>query len=64
MVNGTTITQPPCKEVYYYHLECDEHSAIVANGLLSESYLDVNNRHVFEHSEKFNTNKNLQMRMK
>jgi len=31
-------------------LECENHSAIIANGVLAESYLDVNNRHVFENS--------------
>jgi hypothetical protein len=31
-------------------LECERHSAIFANGVLSESYLDVNNRDVFENS--------------
>jgi len=51
IVNGTTIYQDKeCKNVEYYHLECDNHSAIFANGVLSESYLDVNNRDVFENS--------------
>lgn len=51
MVNGTTIYQDnECDQVEYYHLECDHHTAIFANGVLSESYLDLNNRHVFENS--------------
>lgn len=48
LVNGTTIYQDmECDEVEYYHLECETHSAIFANGLLAESYLDLNNRSVF-----------------
>ena len=51
IVNGTTIYQDEeCDSVEYYHLECENHSAIFANGILAESYLDVNNRHVFENS--------------
>jgi hypothetical protein len=53
LVNGTTIYQDmECKEVEYYHLECEKHSAIYANGILSESYLEANNHDVFENSIK------------
>ena len=49
LVNGTTIFQD-CNhiEVEYYHLELESHSAIVANGVLAESYLDFDNRVIFE----------------
>jgi hypothetical protein len=51
IVNEDTIYQDnECDNVEYYHLECENHSAIFANGVLSESYLDVNNRDVFENS--------------
>lgn len=51
IVNGKTIYQDKeCDNIEYYHLECERHSAIFANGVLSESYLDVNNRDVFENS--------------
>jgi len=51
MINGTTIYQDnECEEVEYYHVELDSHSAVFANGILAESYLAVNNRHVFENS--------------
>jgi hypothetical protein len=51
IVNGKTIYQDnECDNVEYYHLECEHHSAIIANGVLAESYLDVNNRDVFENS--------------
>lgn len=51
IINGKTIYQDnACDSVEYYHLECENHSAIFANGVLSESYLDTNNRYVFEKS--------------
>lgn len=54
LLNGTTIVQDNlCDQVTYYHLELDEHSSIVANGILSESYLDAKNRRdVFEPSRR------------
>jgi len=54
IINGTTIYQDnECESVEYYHLECEDHSAIYANGVLAESYLDINNsRSVFENSIK------------
>ena len=53
IVNGKTIYQDnECDDVEYYHVECENHSAIFANGVLSESYLDANNRDVFENSIK------------
>ena len=51
IVNGKTIYQDnECNSVEYYHLECEYHSAIFANGVLAESYLNVNTRHLFENS--------------
>lgn len=54
MVNGTTIYQDEeCESVEYYHLECKNHRAIFANGILSETYLEgLNNRDVFDYSVK------------
>ena len=49
LINETTIYQDKTwKEVEYYHLECDKHCAIFANGVLAESYLNEQNRFVFE----------------
>lgn len=49
LVNGDTIYQDNgIFSIEYYHLELDTHSCIVANGILSESYRDANNRVVFE----------------
>ena len=40
IINGNTIYQDnECESVEYYHLECEEHSAIYANGCLSETYI-------------------------
>jgi hypothetical protein len=51
LVIGTTIYQDnEINDVEYYHLECESHSAIIANGVLSESYFGGNNRDVFENS--------------
>jgi Hint domain/Ice-binding-like len=53
MVNGTTIYQDTeCKSVEYYHIECKNHVAIVANGALCESFRDGDNKHVFENDKK------------
>ena len=60
LVNGRTIYQDKeCENVEYYHLECDRHSAIFANGVLSESFFEANNRHVFENSIRLPSNFNL-----
>lgn len=49
LINGKTIYQDmECNSVEYYHLECKHHCAIFANGILAESYLDTNNRYVFD----------------
>lgn len=50
LVNSVSIYQIDYEEVVYYHLECEHHSAIVANGVLSETYVDLDNRHLFEDS--------------
>jgi hypothetical protein len=48
LINGETIYQDnECKSVEYYHLECDIHSAIYANGVLAETYQEWN-REVFD----------------
>ena len=60
MVNGNTIYQDEeCEAVEYYHVECENHSVLMANGVLSESYLAANNRDVFENSVRIRTGFNL-----
>lgn len=45
LVNGTTIIQEISREeVEYYHLELDTHSAILANGVVAETFLDLDSR--------------------
>lgn len=49
IINENTIYQDmECNSVEYYHLECKDHCAIFANGVLAETYFDANNRSVFE----------------
>ena len=49
LVNGVNIyPDRHAEEVTYYHVECNRHCAIIANGVAAESYLESNNRHVFD----------------
>jgi len=50
LINEKTIYQDNmCECVEYYHLECEEHCAIYANGVLAETYLEIDNsRNIFE----------------
>jgi hypothetical protein len=49
LVNGTTIYQETnTKSVVYHHIELETHSVILAEDLPSESYMDYDNRHMFE----------------
>ncbi|MFT9381465.1 Hint domain-containing protein [Gluconobacter sp. P5B12] len=48
LVNGETIFYDKSITSYeYYHLETDQHSVIISDGVLTESYLDTGNRHTF-----------------
>jgi hypothetical protein len=47
LVNGSTIVQVDAEDVTYWHVELDEHDILFANGLPSESYIDVGNRSFF-----------------
>lgn len=38
--------------VTYYHVELSKHSVINANGLITESYVDVNNRYIFKSQQE------------
>lgn len=45
IINDTTIYQDnECGSVEYYHFECENHIAVVANGILAETYLEVDER--------------------
>jgi Hint domain len=48
LVNGTSIVQEERREPFeYFHIELDCHDVVLAEGMLSESYLDLGNRHMF-----------------
>ncbi|WP_349291863.1 Hint domain-containing protein [Gluconobacter sp. Dm-62] len=48
LVNGRSIFFDKSITSYdYYHLETEDHSVIMADGMLTESYLDTGNRHAF-----------------
>lgn len=48
LVNGRSIYFDKSITSYdYYHIETEAHSVIMADGMLTESYLDTGNRHAF-----------------
>jgi hypothetical protein len=52
LVNGSTIAQEENDAVTYWHVECDHHAVILAEGLACESYLDTGNRAAFANGGK------------
>lgn len=51
LINNMTIVQElKTESVTYYHVELDRHSLILAEGLVSESYLDTGNRAIFSNA--------------
>jgi hypothetical protein len=49
LINEKTIFQYyPLDEVTYYHVELQDHSAILANGIISETFLEEFNRYIFD----------------
>lgn len=48
LVNETTITRSFPEWVEYWHVELDQHALISAQGLLTESYLETDNRAEFQ----------------
>ncbi|WP_050798371.1 Hint domain-containing protein [Commensalibacter intestini] len=53
LVNGYSIFYDTTIKNYdYYHIETQKHSIIIADGTLTESYLDTGNRHVFNIDQK------------
>ena len=49
LVNGSTIFQDNNNHnIEYYHFELPEHSVVIANGVLTESYLDLDTKSVFD----------------
>jgi phospholipase/lecithinase/hemolysin len=52
LINGATVAQIPCRCVDYFHLELPVHAVILAEGLMTESYLDNGNRSLFDEPSK------------
>jgi hypothetical protein len=47
LINGTSIEQVLMDAVTYYHLELPAHDVVLAEGLATESYLDIGDRSAF-----------------
>ncbi len=56
LVNGVSIVQAERVErVEYFHVELDTHDVIIAEGALSETYLDDDNRLMFHNAYEYET---------
>ncbi len=54
LVNGVSIVQPERLEnVEYFHVELDSHDVIIAEGALSESFLDDDSRGMFHNAQGY-----------
>ena len=49
-VNGRSIRRERVAQITYWHVELTAHAIILAEGLLTESYLDTGNRSAFENA--------------
>lgn len=50
LVNGSTIVRERWASITYFHVECESHSIIMAEGLTVETYLDTGNRATYENA--------------
>lgn len=58
LVNNKSIYQDTSIDsVQYYHIELSNHSLVFAEGLLAETYVDCNNRHLFDDKYLSNVSK-------
>ncbi|WP_174766910.1 Hint domain-containing protein, partial [Acetobacter nitrogenifigens] len=56
LVNGKSIFYDTSIENYtYYHIETEPHAVIWSDGMLTETYLDTDNRHLFRQHGKVST---------
>lgn len=54
LVNGVTIVQPAkVEQLEYFHIELDRHDIIVAEGALSESFIDDDSRKMFHNAHEY-----------
>ena len=50
LINGMTVVRESPASVEYFHVECENHGIIFAEGLTVETYLDTGNRAMFENA--------------
>jgi hypothetical protein len=54
LINGSSIAQPVTAElVEYFHVELDSHDLLVAEGIATESYIDEDNRGMFDNARDY-----------
>jgi autotransporter passenger strand-loop-strand repeat protein len=54
LVNGATVVQEaPGDDIHYFHLELDSHDVLIAEGALSESFVDDDSRAMFQNAHEF-----------
>src|SRR5258708_30314088 len=54
LINGVTIVQAEkVEQVEYFHVELDTHDVIIAEGALSESFIDDDSRGMFHNAHEF-----------
>jgi len=54
LVNGVSIVQAHrVEEVEYFHIELDTHDVIIAEGALSETFIDDDSRDMFHNAQEF-----------
>jgi hypothetical protein len=49
LINGSTIAQVPVDRVTYHHIELPQHDIVLAQGLPTESFLDMQDRSDYAH---------------
>ncbi len=56
LINGVSIVQAEAVEsVEYFHIELDSHDVIIAEGALSESFIDDDSRGMFHNAHDYDT---------
>jgi len=56
LINGVSVVQAESVEsVEYYHVELDSHDVIIAEGALSESFVDDDDRFMFHNAHEYRT---------
>jgi len=54
LVNGVSIVQAErVEKLEYFHVELESHNAIIAEGALSETYIDDDNRGMFHNAQEY-----------